>query len=286
MTGKVECHVAFVPDSEVVDDVRRPLVGLGEQHPVRVSLVDLPAHPLEVGVRLEEVLAVGPLALEQVRHGIQPEPIEAEVEPEAQHVEHRLLDLWVVVVEVGLVVEEPMPVVRARLLVPRPVRRLRVDEDDTGVLVPVLRVGPHVPVALGVVRRRACRLEPGVVDRRVVHDQIGHDAHAALVRCVDQRLQVVHRPVVRMYAEEVGDVVAAVAHRGRVDGKQPDAVDPEPLEVVQLVDDAADVAVAVAVGVVEAADVDLVEHRRPEPKRLRLEPAMPGGVGHGRTAST
>jgi ornithine decarboxylase len=81
------------------------LVGLGEQHPVRVSLVDLSAHPLEVGVCLEEVLAVGALTLEQVRHGVKSEPVEAEVEPEAQHVEHRLLDLWVVVVEVGLVVE-------------------------------------------------------------------------------------------------------------------------------------------------------------------------------------
>ena len=85
--------MALVAVAEVLDDVGRPLVGLGQQHPVRVVLVDLPADPLEVGVSLGEVLAVGALALEQVRDRVEPEAVEAEVEPEAQHVEHRLLDL-------------------------------------------------------------------------------------------------------------------------------------------------------------------------------------------------
>ena len=71
---------------------------------------------------------------------------------------------------------------------------------------------------------------------------------------------------------EVGDVVAAVAQRRPVERQQPDAVDPQPLEVVELLGQAAEVARAVAVGVEEAADVDLVEHRALEPQRLGLEP--------------
>ena len=82
-----------------------------------------------------QVLAVRALALEEVGHGVEAEAVEAEVEPEAQRVEHRLLDLGVVVVEVGLVAEEAVPVVGAGLLVPRPVRRLGVGEDDPRVLV-------------------------------------------------------------------------------------------------------------------------------------------------------
>ena len=120
----MEAHLALVAVAEVVDDVLRPLVRLGEQQPVGVARVDLGADALEVLVRLGEVLAVRPLALEEVRHGVEPEAVDAEVEPEAQDLEHRLLHLRVVEVEVRLVVEEAVPVVLAADLVERPVRRL------------------------------------------------------------------------------------------------------------------------------------------------------------------
>jgi hypothetical protein len=71
--------------AEVRDHVLRPLVRLGQQHPVGVVLVNLLAHALEVLVRARQVLAVRALLLEEVRHRIQPEAVEAEVEPEAQH---------------------------------------------------------------------------------------------------------------------------------------------------------------------------------------------------------
>ena len=60
---------------------------------------------------LGQVLAVRAVALVEVRHGVEAEPVEAEAHPEPDDVEHRLLDLGVVEVEVGLVVEEPVPVV-------------------------------------------------------------------------------------------------------------------------------------------------------------------------------
>jgi hypothetical protein len=64
-------------------------------------------------VRLVEVLAVRALALEEVGHGVEAEAVEPEVQPEAQDVEHRLLDRGAVVVEVRLVGEEAVPVVGA-----------------------------------------------------------------------------------------------------------------------------------------------------------------------------
>ena len=125
-------------------------------------------------------------------------------------------------------------------------------------------------------------LEPRVVGRRVVHDEVGDHAHAALVRLLDERLEVVDVPVVGMDAEEVGDVVAAVAERRLVHRQEPDAVDAEPLQVVELLDQPAEVAGAVVVAVVEAADVDLVEDRRLEPQRVPLEPVA--GLRHARSA--
>ena len=120
---EVERHVALVAAdarvAEVLDHVARPLVGLGQQHPVGVEPVDLGPDPLQVLVRLLQVLAVGALALVQVRHRVQPEPVDAEVQPEPQHLQHRVLDERVLVVEVRLVGEEPVPVVLAA----RPRRR-------------------------------------------------------------------------------------------------------------------------------------------------------------------
>jgi hypothetical protein len=120
----------------------------------------------------------------------------------------------------------------------------------------------------------------------MVHDEVGDDPDAPLVGRVDEGLEVLHGPVVRVDGQEVGDVVAAVAHRRRVHRQQPENVDTEPLEVVELLDEAADVAVAVPVGVVEAADVHLVEDGGLEPVRLGLEPAESIRGGHPRTAIT
>ena len=116
----------------------------------------------------------------------------------------------------------------------------------------------------------------------VVHHQVGDHADPPRVRGVDQVVDVLDRPVVGMDVGEVGDVVAAVAQRRAVEGQQPDAVDAQPLQVVELLGQAAEVARAVAVGVIEAADVDLVEHRPLEPQRLGLEPLARLGSGRGR----
>ena len=106
----------------------------------------------------------------------------------------------------------------------------------------------------------------------MVHHQVGDHADAALVGGLDEVAHVVDGAVVGLDLEEVGDVVAAVAQRRLEERQQPDAVHAEPLQVVELLGQAAEVAGPVAVGVEEGARVDLVEDRRLEPQRLGLEP--------------
>jgi len=115
--------------------------------------VDLLADPLEELVRAREVLAVGALLLEEVGHGVEPEAVDAHVEPELQRLDDRLLDPLVLEVQVGLVAEEPMPEVLLAHGVEGPVGRLGVHEDDAGVRIGLVGVGPHVEVterAVGV----------------------------------------------------------------------------------------------------------------------------------------
>ena len=230
-------------------------------------------------MRLGEVLAVRPVTFVEVRHRVEPETVESEVEPETQDVEHLRLHLGVVVVEVGLMCEEAMPVVLAAGGVPGPVRGLGVEEDDARLAPARVVVAPDVPVAVRAGWIGAARLEPRMVRRRVVHHEVGDHPQTTLVRLVDEHLEVLDRPVVRMHAEEVGDVVAAVAERARVGREQPDAVDPEPLQVVELLGEPAEVPGPVVVAVEEPAQVDLVEDRGLEPQRVALEPLS--GLAHG-----
>ena len=171
-------------------------------------------------------------------------------------------------VQVRLVGEEPVPVVLAADRVEGPVGLLGVDEDDPRPGVLVVGVRPHVEVAERPVRIGARRLEPRVLVAGVVHDQVGDDPDAPLVRLVDQRDEIADVAVLGQHGHEVGDVVAAVAQRRGVDRQQPDAVDAQPLQVVQPGDQPAQVAGAVAGRILETADEHLVEHRALVPLRV------------------
>ena len=170
--------------------------------------------------------------------------------------------------------EEAVPEVLLRDLVPGPVRLLGVGEDDARAAVELVVVAPDVEVALRRALGRLARgLEPGVLVGGVVDDELGDDAQAAAVRLDDEGAEVVERAVRRVHVLVVGDVVAVVAQRRRVERQQPDGVDAERLDVVEPLGQAAEVADAVAVGVGVGLDVQLVDDRVAVPvagRRCRL----------------
>src|SRR4029079_4072080 len=94
--------------------------------------------------------------------------------------------------------------------VPGPVRGLGVDEDDAGVGVLVVGVGPDVEVAVRTVRIRSGRLEPGVLVGGVVHHEVDDDPDPARVRGLHQRGEVGDRADLGHHAGVVGNVVPAV----------------------------------------------------------------------------
>ena len=94
----------------------------------------------------------------------------------------------------------------------------------------------------------------------MVRDEIEQHADPARVRLRDESIEVLERAEVGMNPRVVGDVVAPVDVRRRVDRVEPDRVDAEPLEVVEALGHAREVADPVAVRVGERARVDLVQH--------------------------
>src|ERR1700683_3792665 len=96
------------------------------------------------------------------------------------------------------------------------------------------------------------------------------------MRAIEQGPELLDRAVVRMDAQVVRDVIAVVAQRRREEGEEPKAGDPEILDVVQALDQAAEVADAVVVAVGESADVKLIDDRVLVPERV----GRAGGAFH------
>ena len=165
-----------------------------------------------------------------------------------------------------------MPVVRVGDVVPGPVGDLEVLEDDAGVLVLLVGLAPDVHLTHRAAGTGPSRfLEPRVLVRRVVADQLVDHAHATPVRLGDELAHVGEPAIHRVDVLVVGDVVAVVAKRGGVEGQQPDRADAELLEVGQLFDQALEVSAPVAVAVVEGPRVDLIDDRVLVPERIVIE---------------
>ena len=125
-----------------------------------------------------------------------------------------------------------------------------------------------------------------MVTRRVVDDEVDDDRDAPLVRGRDEGLRSPRRCRSRPRPPVVGHVVAVIAER-LGDGHQPQAGDAEVVgggrvavvELVEAVDEAAQVADTVAVGVLEAADEDLVEDAIRPPRPVRAGARVSGHAG-------
>ena len=66
-------------------------------------------------------------------------------------------------------------------------------------------------------------------------------------------------PKQRIDCGVIGHVVAEILHRRRIDRREPERVDAQPVQVVQARDDPAQVADAVAIRVHEGARIDLID---------------------------
>jgi len=148
--------------------------------------------------------------------------------------------------------KEPMPVVLLRDRIPRPVRALGIDEDDSRLSVKLIGVAPYVQVTLRRSRRRRARaLKPRMLIGRVVQDQLDDDAQTAIVRGLQEILEVIEVPVARMNIDVIGDVVTVVSQWRGEEGQQPETRHAKVSKVVELFVQSLKVADAVRVGVIE-----------------------------------
>ena len=104
--------------------------------------------------------------------------------------------------------------------------------------------------------------------RRVVGDDIGHQLDAGGMQCCCHLIEIFKRPQFWVHIAVIIDVVSTVRKRRRVERAQPNGVDPQFLQVRNLGSDALEVTDAVAIGIGEAAGVDLVHSCLAPPVRI------------------
>ena len=116
---------------------------------------------------------------------------------------------------------------------------------------------------------------------RVGRNEVEQDPDPELSRGRNQRVEVFERPEVWVDAEIVRDVISPVAVR-RGEGRiEPDAVDAEPVEIVQSCTKPNEVPDAVVVRVRERSRIRLVENAAGPPRLSRRSHAQryPGQRG-------
>ena len=207
--------------------------------------------------------------------------------PEAHDVDELGAHLGVVPVEVclALVKEVQVPLVERGDVLPGAATELAdpVGRGLAGVLGGRVWRGVDELVVREVARvPREGAPEPLVARRGMVEHHVEHEADSMRLGLAGELVEVVHRAEHRLDRAIVGHVIAVVVLRRDEEGRDPEVVHAEMLEVVEAVRDAAQVADAVAVGVLEAADVDLVDDLVSERAcAIGHDGAPPGWMGPG-----
>jgi hypothetical protein len=179
LSQKFSSTVIPLPATEVVGVLLNGDVDLAEQGRLgpaqRNELAQLVQQPLAAVGRIGR-----PCPLDHVRRSVDPEPGDTHPQPEGHDPPQLGADPRVRQAQVGLVPLEDVAVELLRPLVPRPDAVLDGGEDrfDVGL---VRLVGADVVVAVGRARVAARILEPAVLDRGVLRDEVDDDADAELV---------------------------------------------------------------------------------------------------------
>ena len=192
---------------------------------------------------LGQVFVISPVALDQIRDRIQAQAVDAHVQPVAHHLQYRIHHMRIVEVEVWLMGIKTVPEVLAGDRVPGPVGLFGVEKNDSGAVVLLITVRPHVKIpCLGATLGRTGFLEPWVLVRGVINDQFSDHPQTTVMGLSDKLLGIGHCAVIGMYASIIGNVIAIITPWRGVEWQQPDSIDPKLGDVVEFGDQAGEIA--------------------------------------------
>ena len=187
------------------------------------------------------------------------EAVNTEIEPELEDLLDLCSDKRIVHVEIRLLDGKQMQIIFLPQIVPLPCLALKMT-------VPVVRqfsvrlCGPP-DIIIGIrLDAPPGFLEPFMLVARVIDDQIHDKLHPALVQAVQNSPECLHAAVFRCNVHVIRNIIAAVRAGRRIERREPDAVNAELLQIVELLQYPPQIADPVAVSVAEAPGPDLIKN--------------------------
>ena len=145
---------------------------------------------------------------------------------------------------------KPVPKVLTGYWVPRPVRGFSVQKDNPRAVVLFIGVRPHVIISrFGAGFGVAGFLEPRMLIGSMIDHQFSDDPQATRMGFLDKAFDVGQCAVVRVYPTVVGNVIAIVAPWRGIERQQPEGVDPQLGNVIELADQPRKIANSVIIGI-------------------------------------
>src|SRR5262245_56026631 len=207
----MEGHVAFVAVAKIWTNVGRPLVRFGKKQAGGISFIEFSSNSLDDRVRLRKILAVCPVALDEIRNSIQTKAVHSHIQPKTHRLKDALDYFGIVEVEIGLVRKESVPVIRICNGIPGPVRFLRIRKNNSNIAVFLVRIAPNVDIALGRARPSPSRrLKPGMLVGSVIANKFDDDPQVPFMGGGQKILEIVQGAVTRMNIRVIRDIVAVV----------------------------------------------------------------------------
>ena len=235
---------------------------------------DAPVHFLKIFVDMRTVAYIGTKASIQsvfdrsVRKSrilgnhaddIHAEAIDSLLAPPVHHIEYFIADPGIFPVQIRLLSGKAVQIVHAGLLVKLP-RGTAEAGSPVVRLLPILRLLPDVIIAVRILPGAAALDKPCMLIGGVVHNKI-HDNPDVMTVCLcKQTVKILHRTEIIHDIAVIGNIVAVVIIRRFVNRRQPDHVNSERLQVIQMCGDSIQITDAVTVAVREAAGINLINY--------------------------
>ena len=103
-------------------------------------------------------------------------------------------------------------------------------------------------------------LEPLMLVRAMIDDQVHHDIHIPLVSLRQKLIKLLHGTKNPVNLLVISNIIALVHKRRLVNRGNPDNIHPQLLQVVQLADNPPQITDAIPIGIQEALGVNLISH--------------------------
>ena len=120
-------------------------------------------------------------------------------------------------------------------------------------------VPPYVIIVIWVIFSFQRFLEPEMLVGGMIEHKIHDDADVVLFRFRNQAVHVVEAAEDRVDILIIGDIVTVIFLRGTVNRGEPDGVDAQVLQIVQMFDDTRNITDTVSVGILKSLRVDLID---------------------------